>query len=177
MTGMRCDAVVIGAGLGGLTAAALLAKAGQNVRLIERNHAVGGAASVFKSGDLTIEPSLHQTADPRDPDEPKHAILSKLGLLDEIEWVPVEPFHTVVGGPVGEAFDLPVGFEAARDALCGRFPRSAAGLTALIGDIETRRAQSRSSARRAISARCGRSGRVGAICAASRATGAPRSPT
>jgi phytoene dehydrogenase-like protein len=137
MSEMRCDAVVIGAGLGGLTAAALLAKTGRNVKLIERNHAIGGAASVFKVGDLTIEPSLHQTADPRDPDEPKHAILEKLGLLDEIEWVPVTPFHTVIGGPVGEAFDLPSGFDAAREALSARFPRSAAGLTALLGEIET----------------------------------------
>ena len=93
------DAVVIGSGLGGLTAAALLAKAGRKVCVIERNHSVGGAASVFKKGELTIEPSLHQTADPRDPTEPKHAILTELGLLDEIEWVPVTPFYSVQRRP------------------------------------------------------------------------------
>ena len=70
------DAVVIGSGLGGLTAAALLAKRGRSVCVIERNHSVGGAASVFKNGDLTIEPALHQTADPHWPGEPKHAILA-----------------------------------------------------------------------------------------------------
>jgi all-trans-retinol 13,14-reductase len=132
----RCDVVVIGAGLGGLTAAALLAKAGRDVLVLERNHALGGAASVFNFDGLTIEPSLHQTADPRDPDEPKHAILSRLGLLDAIEWVPVAPFHTTEGGVVGEPFDLPVGFEAARQALAARFPKSAAGLSALVGDLE-----------------------------------------
>ena len=63
------DAVVIGSGLGGLTAAALLAKRGRKVCVIERNHSVGGAASAFKKGALTIEPALHQTADPRDPTE------------------------------------------------------------------------------------------------------------
>ena len=133
----RCDALVIGAGLGGLTAAALLAKAGRNVLVLERNHALGGAASVFNSGGLTIEPSLHQTADPRDPDEPKHAILSRLGLLDAIEWIPIAPFHTTEGGVVGEPFDLPVGFAAAREALAARFPKSAAGLSALIGAMES----------------------------------------
>jgi all-trans-retinol 13,14-reductase len=70
----------------------LLAKARRSVCVIERNHALGGAASVFKSGALTIEPSLHQTADLRDPNDPKHEILSSLGLLDEIEWVPISPF-------------------------------------------------------------------------------------
>ena len=71
------DAVVIGSGLGGLTAAALLAKAGRKVCVIERNHSVGGAASAFKKGALTIEPALHQTADPHYPGDPKHAILKE----------------------------------------------------------------------------------------------------
>ena len=111
------DAVVIGSGLGGLTAAALLAKAGRKVCVIERNHSVGGAASAFKKGALAIEPALHQTADPHDPGDPKHAILKELGILDEIEWIPIAPFFSVKGGPVGEMFDLPVGFDAAHHAL------------------------------------------------------------
>lgn len=130
------DAVVIGSGLGGLTAAALVAKTGRKVCVIERNHSVGGAASAFKKGALTIEPALHQTADPHDPAEPKHAILKELGLLDEIEWVAVSPFFSVKGGPVGEMFDLPVGFDAAHHALSRRFPKSAEGFARLLGTME-----------------------------------------
>ncbi len=130
------DAVVIGSGLGGLTAAALLAKAGRSVCVIERNHSAGGAASTFKKGALTIETALHQTADPRDSSDPKHAILNRLGLLDEIAWVPVNPFYSVKGGLVGEAFDLPVGFAAAHDALSRRFPRRRDGFARLIGAME-----------------------------------------
>ena len=131
------DAVVIGSGLGGLTAAALLAKAGHKVCVIERNHSVGGCASVFKKGTLTIEPALHQTADPRDPSEPKHEILKELGLLDEIEWVPVSPFFSVRGGPVGDTFDLPVGFDAAREAMARRFPACRTGIDRLFALMET----------------------------------------
>ena len=130
------DAVVIGSGVGGLTAAALLAKAGHSVCVIERNHSIGGAASAFKSGALRIEPSLHQTADPRDRSEPKHAILEELGLLDEIEWTAVSPFHSVRGELVGGEFDVPVGLDAAREALGARFPRSRAGIADLLGAIE-----------------------------------------
>src|SRR5271166_2016255 len=130
------EAVVIGSGLGGLTAAALLAKSGRKVCVIERNNSVGGAASAFKAGGLTIEPSLHQTADPHDPAEPKHGILTELGLLDEIEWVPVTPFTSVKGGPIGEVFDLPVGFDAARQALSERFPTSRDGFAHIIGAME-----------------------------------------
>ena len=131
------DAVVIGSGLGGLTAAALLAKAGRKVCVIERNHSLGGAASAFKHGALTIEPALHQTADPRDPREPKHAILKGLGLLEAIEWVPVSPFFSVRGGPVGDIFDLPVGFDAAHEAMARRFPQSRRGIDRLFALIET----------------------------------------
>ncbi len=131
------DAVVIGSGLGGLTAAALLARRGRSVCVIERNHSVGGAASVFKKGDLTIEPALHQTADPHWPGEPKHAILTELGLLDEIEWVPVAPLYSVQGGPIGEEiFDLPAGFDAAHHALSARFPRSREGFARFLGGVE-----------------------------------------
>ena len=126
------DAVVIGSGLGGLTAGALLAKSGRKVCVIERNHSVGGAASAFKKGALTIEPALHQTPDPRDPTETKHAILTELGLLDEIEWVPVRPFYSVKGGPVGQVFDMPVGFDAAHHALSQRFPQDPRGFGAVL---------------------------------------------
>jgi phytoene dehydrogenase-like protein len=131
------DAVVIGSGLGGLTAAALLAKAGKKVCVLERNHSIGGAASAFKSGALRIEPSLHQTGDPRDPTEPKHDILARLGLLDDIEWIPVAPFMSVRGEQVGGVFDLPVGFDAAREALQARFPNRRTGIASLFSAIES----------------------------------------
>jgi all-trans-retinol 13,14-reductase len=130
------DAVVIGSGLGGLTAAALLSKAGKKVCVLERNHSIGGAASAFKSGALRIEPSLHQTADPLDPAEPKHAVLQELGLLNDIEWMPISPFQSVRGKLVGGLFDLPTGFDAAREALEARFPKSRHGIADLFRAIQ-----------------------------------------
>jgi phytoene dehydrogenase-like protein len=130
------DAIVIGAGLGGLTAAALLARAGRRTLIIERNEWVGGAASTYKVGDLSIEASLHETADPADPIDPKHAILARIGILDAVDWVPTGSIYEVRGGPVGQPFVLPDGFAAARSALTERFPSSAAGVAAVLGDME-----------------------------------------
>ena len=55
------DVIVIGGGLGGLTAAGLVAQAGRKTLLIERNHDVGGAASTYEAGGLLVEASLHET--------------------------------------------------------------------------------------------------------------------
>jgi phytoene dehydrogenase-like protein len=130
------DVIVIGAGLGGLTAAALLAQAGRKTLLIERNYGVGGAASTYKSGDLVIEASLHETADPYSPIEPKHHVLSRLGVLNAVEWVPTGALYEVRGGPVGAPFVLPDGFVAARAALCDRFPAAREGIASVLSDME-----------------------------------------
>jgi len=132
----RYDVIVIGAGLGGLTAAALLARAGRKTLVIERNASVGGAASTYKIGDLMVEASLHETADPRDPIDPKHSILARIGVLDEVAWVPTGQFYEVRGGPVGEPFVLPDGFPAARAALTERFPSAKAGVATVLGTME-----------------------------------------
>ena len=130
------DAVVIGSGLGALTAAALLSRAGKRVAVVERNSSLGGAASCYRTGQLTIEASLHETADPHDPRDLKHAILNHLGLLDKIDWVPIANLHTVIGGPVGEPLELGHGFEAIGDQLSERFPAQASGVRRLLERME-----------------------------------------
>ncbi len=51
---------VIGAGLGGLSTAAILAKHGVKVRVFERLKQVGGVVHSFKRGKYTFEASTHQ---------------------------------------------------------------------------------------------------------------------
>lgn len=132
----RYDVIVIGSGLGGLTAAALLARAGCRTLLLERNSSVGGAASTYKSGDLVIEAALHETSDPRDPADPKHRILSRAGVLDTLEWIPTGSLYEVRGGAIGAPFILPDGFSAARHALNDRFPSARDNIAAMLADME-----------------------------------------
>ncbi|HVV42266.1 MAG TPA: NAD(P)/FAD-dependent oxidoreductase [Nitrobacter sp.] len=132
----RYDVVVIGAGLGGLTAAAILARAGRKVLIVERSNSVGGAASSYKVGDLFVEGSLHETSDPRDTRDPKHEVLTRAGILDAVTWCRSETFYEVRGGPVGRALQLPASFAGAREALIRRFPESRDGVERLLRDIE-----------------------------------------
>jgi phytoene dehydrogenase-like protein len=132
----RYDVVVIGAGLGGLTAGAILARAGRKVLVIERSNSVGGAASSYKSGDLFVEGSLHETSDPNDPRDPKHGALVRAGVLDAVKWVPGGGFYQARGGPLGEPFAMPDNFDAARRALTDRFPQNSSGIQRVLGDME-----------------------------------------
>jgi phytoene dehydrogenase-like protein len=132
----RYDVVVIGAGLGGLTAGAILARAGRKVLVIERGNSVGGAASSYKVGDLFVEGSLHETSDPRDPHDPKHDPLTRAGVLDAVTWVRSDDFYQVRGGPVGSPLSLPANFDGARAALSARFPAAADGIARFFHDMK-----------------------------------------
>ena len=117
------DAITIGSGLGGLTAAALYARAGHRVLVLERDAEFGGAATTYRHGELTIEASLHETAGLSAPGDPKGRILAALGILDELDFVPVGDFYEVRGRLFDPPFVLPHGFDAAEAALGSRFPR------------------------------------------------------
>ena len=121
------DAIVIGSGLGGLTAGALHAQAGHRVLVLERNEYFGGAATVYQRGALSVEASLHEM-DGLDAGDPKISILRKLGLDRDIPFVDAGTAHEVRSLLLGEPFILPRGFDAALAAMKFRFPRHAKGL-------------------------------------------------
>ena len=56
------DVIVIGAGLGGLSAGAHLAANNLKVLVLEQHDKVGGCATRFERGAFTFEASLHEMA-------------------------------------------------------------------------------------------------------------------
>ena len=54
---MECEVIVVGAGIGGLTTAALLAARGVNVCVFERQSQVGGCAASFEHLGYSFEPT------------------------------------------------------------------------------------------------------------------------
>ncbi len=91
------DAVVIGAGNGGLSAAASLAKAGKSVLLVEQHNLPGGFASSFVRGRFEFEPSLHELCDvgpANDPGEVRRLLEQTLGAA--IDWLPVPEAYRLI---------------------------------------------------------------------------------
>ncbi|MEX1316911.1 MAG: C-3',4' desaturase CrtD [Synechococcaceae cyanobacterium] len=58
----QLDVVVVGAGIAGLTAAALLARSGLTVELLEAHHQSGGCAGTFRRGPYTFDVGATQVA-------------------------------------------------------------------------------------------------------------------
>ncbi|MCP4750925.1 MAG: NAD(P)/FAD-dependent oxidoreductase [Proteobacteria bacterium] len=118
------DVVVIGAGNGGLTAAASLARKGQKVLLLERHNIPGGCATTFCRGRFEFEVALHQLSGIGTPEKPGplRAILQRLGVMEEVEFVQMSDLYRVV---VPGALDLVLKPERAAfiEKLQSRFPR------------------------------------------------------
>lgn len=58
---MKTDTVIIGSGISALTAAALLAKRGMNVHVLEKNRFLGGALKQFKRRGVSFDVGFHYT--------------------------------------------------------------------------------------------------------------------
>ncbi len=119
------DTIIIGGGLGGLTAGARLAKAGQKVCLIEQHFIPGGCATVFQRGDFSMEVGLHEL-DGLDKNDPKMDIFRELGVFEHVEFIKIPEFYRFKHGETDIV--IPGNREAATRILTEHFPHERQGI-------------------------------------------------
>mgnify|MGYP002639697610 FL=1 len=92
------DAIVIGAGNGGLTASAALAQKGLHVLLLEKHNIPGGCATSFCRGRFEFEVALHQLSGMGTVEKPGplRMTLGSLGVLNDLEFVEMPDLYNVV---------------------------------------------------------------------------------
>jgi phytoene desaturase len=122
------DVVVIGSGLGGLSAAALLARAGLRVAVVERNDHPGGYAQAFRRGPYVFDPAIHFTMD-AGPRGFAPEMLAHLGVADQVTFAPTG--HTYSARFPGLTIDAVPGRGAFLAAHQRWFPADADGLARL----------------------------------------------
>ena len=129
---MNYDAIIIGAGLGGLTAGAKLAKEGKKVLLIEQHSIPGGCATTFKRKDFTIEVGLHELDGFGDNDL-KSKIFNEFKVFDYIEFIRLPEFYRTVWK--NKDFVFPEGIDEAKSKLIKEFPHEKQGIIKYFGFI------------------------------------------
>ena len=122
---MSFDVIIIGSGLGGLTAGAKLAKEGLRVLLLEQHDRPGGCATTFKRRKFTMEVGLHEMDGPH-PKDFKNKIFNDIGLDDRVTFLPVPEFYRFIN----DRYDLviPHDPEKAKAILKQNFPGQEKGI-------------------------------------------------
>jgi len=122
---MNYDTIIIGGGLGGLTAGAKLSKEGKKVLLIEQHDRPGGCATTFSRGEYTMEVGLHEM-DGLHPADLKTKIFTDLDIFSKVEFLKVPEFYRFYN----ERCDIviPHDPDEAKDILKNEFPDEKDGI-------------------------------------------------
>ncbi len=130
----RYDAIVIGSGIGGLAAAALLAKAGKAVLVLERHYVPGGFTHTFQRGPYEWDVGVHYVGEVHR----KSSILRRIfdHISDEkLQWAPMDAVYDRIffqndgqNGLKDEVYDFVSGFEPFKEKLVSYFPEERAGI-------------------------------------------------
>ncbi len=126
---MRYDSIVIGAGVGGLTAAALLAKRGLKILLIEKEHQAGGYVVSFKRNGFMFD-ATGAFVGGCQPGGELWRIYRELGIHEQLEFIPIQHVRNVYPG-----FEIRLrtgGFHSYAEALFDLFPKEEKGLKAYL---------------------------------------------
>ena len=126
------DVVVIGAGLGGLSCGAFLAKGGRRVKVWEKEPAPGGYCTSFERQGFRFGSALLFT-NGYGPDGIMTRMLAELGMEGRIKVSKLEPFCRVIL-PKG-SFTIPAGTDIWVSELVKDFPREETGIVSFFSTM------------------------------------------
>ncbi len=121
----RYGAIIIGAGMGGLTAGALLARRGWRVLLLEKEKQAGGYVVSFKRREYTLDATGAFIGGCQEGGE-FYQILREINAHEAIEFIPVQHIRNIYPG-----FEVRLetgGFSSYADGLLNLFPEEEKGL-------------------------------------------------
>ncbi len=130
------DAIVIGSGIGGLAAAALLAKhGGKRVLVLERHYVAGGFTHAFHRPGYQWDVGVHYIGQVQHPDSPLRPIFDHL-TGGRLKWNAMPEVYDRIR--IGEReYDFVAGVERFRDRLKSYFPSETAAIDRYVRAVES----------------------------------------
>lgn len=130
----RYDVIVVGAGNGGLVAAANTAKEGLSTLLLEKHNIPGGCATSFKRGRFEFEPSLHELCSVGTAERPDkvYKLFDELGAKPEWCYETGYLLRAIVKGENGYDVRLSAGIEGFCDSMEAAVPGCRESVKALL---------------------------------------------
>lgn len=120
----KFDTIIIGSGVGGLSTAICLARAGQKVLVLEQHYVPGGWAHSFTLNGQRFSPGVHYVG-LIDEGQTTNEMYRGLGIANDIVFFRMNKSayeHCLING---EKFDVPAGIENWNKTLATRFPEEA----------------------------------------------------
>jgi phytoene desaturase len=128
----KWDTVVIGAGMGGLSTAGRLAKAGRKVLVLEQHSGPGGYATGMRRGAYYFDFSLH-SMDGVSPGGWAYGPLHQVGILDRVPFERLDPYY--LARLPGREIVVDANPFLYEEALIRQFPAEASGMRAMFDEM------------------------------------------
>lgn len=120
------DYIVIGSGMGGMTAAAFLAKLGRRVLVLEQHYVPGGFTHTFKRKGWEWDVGVHAVGEVTN-----HSLSGRLLnhiTEGQLKWASLGPVYDAFHYPDGFEIDFPDTPQKFRNNLLAAFPKEQAGI-------------------------------------------------
>lgn len=126
------DAIIIGSGIGGLTAGAFLAKAGKRVLVLEQHMKIGGYAHNFRRKNYVFESGIHSV--PMSEDGIIRHYLKLLGVNDKVETIRFPEMYSISNPEY--TLTMPEDKDEVKEYLYKTFPNDIKGVDTILNEAK-----------------------------------------